>query len=107
MQLLAATTFGPGARNEDFDPASDSVAEYGLVGLITGGVALKAAKVGLLAKLWGVIVAAVLALEKAFILVLIALGAVIKKLLGRRRRLGATAEVLGEERLGRSMRLDG
>jgi uncharacterized membrane-anchored protein len=91
-QLLAATTFGAGARYEDFDPATDPVAEYGLVALITGGVAVKAVKVGLLAKLWGVIVATVLALKKVLIFVLIGLGVLIKKLWGRRRTAEAEDE---------------
>jgi uncharacterized membrane-anchored protein len=82
-QLLAATTFAPGARYEDFNASTDKVATYGLVALITGGVA---AKVGILAKLWGVIVAAVIALKKLLIIAFIALGALVKRLMGRRRR---------------------
>jgi hypothetical protein len=57
-----------------------------------GGIALKAAKVGILAKLWGVIVAALLALKKGIILVLIALGALFKKLWGRRQADESDAE---------------
>ncbi len=53
--LLAATSFKPGARYEDFNKKTDKVAEYGLMGLIAGGVglaALKVAKVGLIAGLF-------------------------------------------------------
>src|SRR5262249_35920581 len=51
--LLEATTFDPGARYSDFDPRSDKVAEFGLVGLILGGVGVaKLAKVGILAAFW-------------------------------------------------------
>ena len=51
--ILAATTYTPGARYEDFNGKTDKVAEYGLTALVLGGAglaALKVAKVGLLAK---------------------------------------------------------
>lgn len=84
--LLAATTFVPGARYEDYDPSTDKTAEYGLVALVTGGLAVKAAKVGILAKLWGAIVAGILAFKKALIVLVVVIGAALKKLLGGRRK---------------------
>lgn len=55
-ELLAATSFGPGKRYEDFSEATDKVAQYGLAALVAGGVAKKLgllATLGLLfAKFW-------------------------------------------------------
>ncbi len=90
--LLAATTFTAGARYEDYDPSTDRTAEYGLVALVTGGVALKAAKVGILAKLWGVILAGLVAFKKALILVVIGIGVLARKLLGRKKEEVAEVE---------------
>jgi len=55
-KLLAATTFRQGARYEDFDKSKgDKVAEYGLVGLVLGGLGVaKLVKIGL-AKFWKLI----------------------------------------------------
>ncbi len=86
MALLAATQFGQGSRYEDFDSSTDKVAEYGLAGLVAGGAglgAMKLVKIGLLAKMWKVILAVVIAGKKAIFLVLLAIGAGIKKLLSR------------------------
>ena len=56
-KLLAATTFRQGARYQDFDKSKgDKVAEFGLVGLVLGGIGVaKLVKIGLLAKFWKVI----------------------------------------------------
>jgi len=57
--LLGATSFRSGARYEDFDDKTDKVAEYGLGGLVLGGLGLgaaKAVKLGLFAKLAAVLV---------------------------------------------------
>ncbi|MFI5302097.1 MAG: DUF2167 domain-containing protein, partial [Polyangiales bacterium] len=54
VTLLQATTFAKGQRYEDFNKKTDKLAEYGLVGLITGGVGLgvaKLVKIGLLANI--------------------------------------------------------
>lgn len=57
-ELLAATSFGPGKRYEDFSESTDKVAQYGLAALVAGGVAKKLgllATLGLLfAKFWKV-----------------------------------------------------
>ena len=45
---MASTNFIYGNRYEDFDESNDKIAEYGIAGLIAGGVL---AKTGLLAKL--------------------------------------------------------
>lgn len=44
--LLAALTYEPGKRYEDFDPSTDKIAEYGLAALVAGAAAKK---LGLLA----------------------------------------------------------
>jgi uncharacterized membrane-anchored protein len=86
LAMLAATQFTEGARYEDFDASQDKVAEYGLAGLVAGGAgigALKLVKLGLLAKMWKVILALLIAGKKVIFVALLGLGALIKKLLAR------------------------
>jgi len=86
--LLAGTSFGAGARYEDFDASSDKSAEYGLAGLIAAGAgvgATKLIKIGLLAKFWKLILAALIAGKKVILLALVGAGAYLKKLLGERK----------------------
>jgi uncharacterized membrane-anchored protein len=86
--LLVATTFGAGARYEDFDGKTDKVAEYGLAGLVLGGAGVAAAKlvkVGLLAKFSKIILAAIIAGKKAIIAFGVALVAILKKVFAGRR----------------------
>jgi uncharacterized membrane-anchored protein len=79
--LLAATSFKSGARYEDFDKKHDKVAEYGLMGLILGGAGIAAvAKVGFLAKLGGLLLAA----KKLVIGFFVLIGAGIKKIFGKK-----------------------
>ena len=80
--LLPAVEFNDGHRYADFDPKTDKEADYSLAGLVLGGaVAAKvAAKVGLLAKLGAVLLAA----KKFVIIGLIAIAVFIKKLFGRK-----------------------
>lgn len=59
--LLTGFSFLPGSRYAEFR-AGDKVAEYGLATLVAGGAVAVAAKTGLLAKLWKLIVAAIAAL---------------------------------------------
>jgi uncharacterized membrane-anchored protein len=47
-KVLASTNFTNGNRYEDFDDNMDKVAEYGIGGLIAGGIL---AKTGILAKM--------------------------------------------------------
>lgn len=47
-KILASTNFNSGSRYQDFDSSMDKVAEYGIGGLIAGGIL---AKTGLLAKI--------------------------------------------------------
>jgi uncharacterized membrane-anchored protein len=73
LVLLSATSFTPGSRYQDFDGKKDKVAEYGLAALVAGGAgaaALKLAKIGLLAKFGGKILALLLAFKKGLILLL-------------------------------------
>jgi len=79
--MLAATTFKTGARYEDFNKKTDKVAEYGLMGLILGGAGIAAVtKVGILAKLGGLLLAA----KKLIISFFVLIGAGLKKLFGRK-----------------------
>ena len=85
--LLGVTHFDSGARYEDFDEKSDKVAEYGLAALVAGGAgaaALKLAKVGLLAKFGGKILALLIAGKKVLVAAFIALGAWAKKFFGKK-----------------------
>jgi uncharacterized membrane-anchored protein len=86
LAVLQATSFRKGSRYEDFDKKSDKVAEYGLAALVAGGAgaaALKLAKVGLLAKFGGKIIALLIAFKKALVLFFVAIGAGIKRLFAR------------------------
>jgi uncharacterized membrane-anchored protein len=86
--LLAATTYKPGFRYQDFDKKTDKVAEYGLAALVLGGAgigALKLVKIGLLAKFGAKILALLIAFKKALILLLVGAGAFIKKILGGKK----------------------
>lgn len=67
--LLGGFSFLPGNRYADFR-AGDEVAKYGLTGLILGGAVAVAAKTGLLAKFWKLLVliaAAILGAIKKFL----------------------------------------
>lgn len=86
--ILAATSFAAGKRYEDFDSSTDQVAEYGLTGLVLGGVGLgvaKLAKVGLLAKFGQLIIAGLIAGKKLIAVVLVAAAAALRRFLGRRK----------------------
>jgi uncharacterized membrane-anchored protein len=56
--LVSGLYFLPGNSYSEFRPG-DTVAKYGLTALVAGGAAAVAAKTGLLAKLWKLIVAAI------------------------------------------------
>jgi uncharacterized membrane-anchored protein len=82
--LLQATEFVDGKRYQDFDPAYDKVAAYGIGGLIAGKLALK---VGLFAKL-GVLL---LKFLKPILVGVALLGALAVKIVGGRRKREAAA----------------
>jgi uncharacterized membrane-anchored protein len=97
--LLAGTAFKPGARYEDFEVKHDKVAQYGLAGLVLGGVGLGAAKlikIGLIAKFWNVILAALLALKKAIVIVVLAVVAFFKRLFGGKKAKPASPQAATE-----------
>jgi len=77
--LLSMTEFNPGNRYADFNPGVDKIAAYGIGALIAGKVA---AKVGLLAKLGGIL----LAMKKLLIAIAIAIGAFFKKIFGKKEK---------------------
>jgi uncharacterized membrane-anchored protein len=77
-QVLAFSDFNEGYRYSEFDSGVDKVAAYGVAALIGGKLALK---VGLLAKLGGLLVA----FKKVIIVALLAMGGLFKKIFSRRR----------------------
>jgi uncharacterized membrane-anchored protein len=89
--ILGATTYKPGSRYQDFDPKKgDKVAEYGLAALVLGGVALKVAKVGLLAKFGAKLIALLIALKKVIVLAIAGFAAWLKRILGRDKKTSTT-----------------
>lgn len=96
--LLQATTFDRGSRYADFDAGKDKVAEYGLAALVAGGagaLALKAAKIGLLAKFGGKLVALLIAGKKLVVLAIVAIGAFLRRLFGRKKAAPVAATPAG------------
>lgn len=71
--VMAAIEFNEGHRYTDYLPGKDKAASYGLAGLILGATATKAG-------LFKVLIASLLAFKKGLVLVVLALGALIKKL---------------------------
>lgn len=79
QKVIAFTDFKAGNSYADFNSSTDKMAEYGIAALVAGGVA---AKLGLFAKLFAML----LAFKKALILGVVALFAGIKKLLGFKKK---------------------
>jgi uncharacterized membrane-anchored protein len=76
--LMGGYAFREGHRYADFIKG-DKVAAYGLTALIAGGAGAVAMKTGLLARFWKVLVGLFLVLKKAIIVVILAIGAGIKR----------------------------
>jgi uncharacterized membrane-anchored protein len=76
QDVLAMTEFDAGQRYADFNASTDKIAAYGIGALVAGTIAAKA---GLFAKLFAMILAA----KKFIIIGLAAVGAAIKKFFGR------------------------
>ena len=74
-EILAMVDFDAGQRYADYKPGTDKVATYGLAALVAGGVA---AKTGLLKGL----IVGIVAFKKLIIVGLVAVGALVKKVLG-------------------------
>lgn len=83
--VLAATNFNAGHGYTDFDSSTDQVAAYGIAALVAGGAA---AKLGLFAKLFALLVA----FKKFIIIGAIALFAGIRKLLGMKKKEAVEAD---------------
>ena len=77
--ILAMVDFTPGNRYTDFKEGTHRVAEYGIAGLIAGGVLLKSG-------FFKVLLTALLAAKKFVIIGVVAIGAWIKKILGGRKQ---------------------
>jgi uncharacterized membrane-anchored protein len=87
-KILAAVEFNPGRRYTDFKPGSDKVATYGLAALVAGGVA---AKLGFFKGLW----VAILAAKKLIIVAVVAIGAWLRKLFGKKTPPPPNEQVTG------------
>ncbi|HZS03371.1 MAG TPA: DUF2167 domain-containing protein [Blastocatellia bacterium] len=83
--VIKFVTFNEGNRYTDFNPRYDKIAAYGIGALIAGKVVAKA---GLLKLLIGLLVAG----KKFVVLGVIAVGAFLKKLLGRKSEPSTSAE---------------
>lgn len=81
-QLLSMVDFQAGNTYADFDPKVDKIAEYGLAALVAGGALAGAAKLGLFGLLLKYALVAVVALKKLIIVVIVAVGALFKKVIG-------------------------
>lgn len=77
--IMASTNFIYGNRYEDFDESNDKIAEYGIAGLIAGGVLVKT---GLLAKLGFFL----LKIWKAIVLAIVSAIGAIKKFFGKKSK---------------------
>jgi uncharacterized membrane-anchored protein len=78
--VLNGFSFNPGQRYAEF-ARGDKVAEYGLTGLIAGGVGVALVKTGLLQKFW-----------KLIVLGLIALGGAVRRFLSSFGRRGEVSD---------------
>ena len=76
--VLAFTDFNPGYGYADFDPNIDKTAAYGLAALVAGGVAAKA---GLFAKLFALLIAA----KKGIAVLVVAAIAGFRKFFGKKQ----------------------
>jgi uncharacterized membrane-anchored protein len=92
QELLRHFNFSPGSRYSEF-VKGDKVASYGLTALIAGGAAAAAVKTGLFAKL----LAALLALKKLLIVILVAIGGTIKRFFAKLKSLLTGKKDIGEQ----------
>ncbi|KQX20144.1 MULTISPECIES: DUF2167 domain-containing protein [unclassified Sphingomonas] len=91
-QLLAALSYIPGKRYADFDESTDKVAAYG-IGALVGIVAAK--KLGLLAVMGLLLVKA----WKLVIVAIVAIGAILRRIVGRNRPTEGVVAESGSETL--------
>lgn len=77
-KVLEMTEFNDGERYTDYNAKTDKVAAYGIGALVAGGIAAKA---GLFAKLGALL----LAFKKVLVAGVVAVGAALRKLLGRKK----------------------
>lgn len=82
-EMIGSTKFNGGHTYAEWKPG-DKVAKYGLTALVAGGAGAAAMKLGLFGKAWKLILAAVLALKKLLIVVVVAVVGFVKKLFGKK-----------------------
>jgi uncharacterized membrane-anchored protein len=82
-EVLSMVDFEQGNTYADFDPKIDKIAKYGLATLVAGGALGAAAKLGLLAGLWKVILTFVLATWKVILVAVAAVGSAVRKFFGK------------------------
>ncbi len=85
-EVLGFSEFTAGSRYEDFNGATDRVAEYGLAALVAGGVAAKSG-------FFKGLIVALLAGKKFVVMALVALGAFFKNLYTKRSAQGGAPPV--------------
>ncbi|MCQ8102971.1 DUF2167 domain-containing protein [Methylomonas sp. SURF-2] len=78
QNVVAFSNFTPGNGYTDFNAATDQTAAYGIAALVAGGAA---AKMGLFAKLFALLIA----FKKLIVLGVIGIGVLLKKLFGRKQ----------------------
>ncbi|WNF06532.1 DUF2167 domain-containing protein [Brevibacillus borstelensis] len=82
-EIIPTFKLKEGNRYEDFNEATDKVAEYGLTGLVLGGLGVAIAKkVGILAGL-------LLFLKKGWVLIVVAIGGLWRFLTGKKKKQAA------------------
>ena len=84
--LVNSVVFDEGYAYKDFDPTKDKISEYGIKGLIAGGLL---AKSGLLAKL-GLLLAK---FAKLILVAIAAIGAFLAKIFGKKKQNAETEEI--------------
>ncbi|MGH7638359.1 MAG: DUF2167 domain-containing protein [Gemmatimonadaceae bacterium] len=82
--ILGTYTFVDGQKYAEWREG-DKVAAYGLTALVAGGAGVAAAKFGLFGKFWKAIVAFVLAAKKLLIVAVVAIGAFVKRVFGKKQ----------------------
>ncbi|HEY9774821.1 MAG TPA: DUF2167 domain-containing protein [Planktothrix sp.] len=91
-ELLDDTAFNTGETYADYVPGKDKAAEYGIAGLILGGGALAAAKLGVFGALWKWGLGVILILKKFVFVAVVAVAAFFKKMFGRKKKDSETLQ---------------
>lgn len=88
--IISTYTYLEGQRYAEWREG-DKIAKYGLTALVAGGAGIAAAKLGLFPKLWKAILGILVAAKKLVIVAVVAIGALLKRLFGRKETSAAGA----------------